>query len=615
MPAGTLRYASEFGSSGYAVAARRCIGALTHHGVDVAWEPLVERAGFGRSRTAIAPGAPIDLRARRRPVVPDEMTVLHCVPQSWHRLRGELAARHVIGHVVWECEQLPSRWHHELSAADELWVPTEWNRRIFSESFAGPIHVVPHVVDDGPSSPPPIALHENDKVVAVVSAWDWRKRPDRTIDAALHAFSGRRDVVVVVKTTQVPIGWPGPFRSPVEEIADIVSRHRRPPRLIVDSSEWTDAQMLGLFERANCFLSLTSSEGWGLGAFDAASRGTPVVITGYGGQVEWLGADHPGLIPYSLTVADHPDTTLFEPGMRWAVADVDAAIDLVRGVVDGSNTALIDHAPLMQRELVDRYSAATVGDHLRAIIRPTLSVTPTDTFVDMIPRTRRPRLLVLDAIVGVDSLDDAHVEALASLADERIDLEVVLGTANDVASDAERASTRLRNSGTPTSIQRIPSTEPARFRNRLLFGALRDHDWVLWLDSTVTAVPHALVDVLLTSTDDLIQPRPVDIDGEPCVTSAWTDRGEAELHAYRGHPNIELHSVDPRCVLVRAECHREGLVWPAHAHGSADPRARFDPSQTGRIEPGEVETEGLGLLANAMGFSVLGLPDTEIIHE
>ena len=616
MSVAALRYASEFDSSGYAVAARRCIAALVGQEIDVSWEALEERVGIGRSRTPVAIGAPIELRARRRRNSPNELAVLHCVPQSWGRLREELSPSHVIGHVVWECEQMPSRWRDELRAADELWVPTEWNKSAFAEIFTGPIHVVPHIVDDRPGSAPPFDISSDRPVVAIVSAWDWRKRPDRTLEAALTAFAGDRDVVIVVKTTSVPVGWPGQQTLPIEQIARIVARHANPPAVMIATEEWTDAEMMGLFERADCFLSLTSSEGWGLGAFDAATRGTPVVITGYGGQVEWLGADHPGLIPYTLVPADHPDSTLFEAGMQWAEANMDDAIDLLRGVIRQTETTLLKRSTELATGLCRKFSSQRVGADLVGCLEIGFTNAMESRVSSPATSTERIRLLVLTPTRGT-TIDGEYVDVVGAMRDDRTEIEVVIGIPNDttMTSTFEDVCNDLRSSGIPARFEVISADNESAFRNRLLLSALHDHDWVLWLDASVTSIPDGLGARLRTVAADIMQPCLVNADGEALVSTASTDRGEVTLQDYRGNEVVDLHGIDPRFLFVRADCHRDGLVWPAFKYGMIDPRARLDPYTLGRREPGEIETEGLGLMAGALGYTVLGLPGTEIIHE
>ena len=51
--------------------------------------------------------------------------------------------------------------------------------------------------------------------------------------------------------------------------------------------------------------SCARGEGWGLGGFDAAAHGNPVVTTGFGGQLDYL-ADSPHLVHFELVAVQDP---------------------------------------------------------------------------------------------------------------------------------------------------------------------------------------------------------------------------------------------------------------------------------------------------------------------
>ena len=648
----SVRYACEYDSSGYAVAAARCIDALEEAGVDVVWEPLVNRPE-GRVRNAVAGDAPIELRSRRRPVQPLETLILHSVPRAWSQVRSELEPGHTIGHSVWEGDRLPSIWLREMNCVDELWVPTEWNRSVFADALNRPVHVVPHVADLGPVGTLPIELPDDAFVVAAIAAWDWRKRPDRTVQAFLEAFDERDDAILVVKTTPRPIAWFAPLESPSIAIERIVASYPRPARVIVDTAEWSDAELRALHERADVFLSLTAGEGWGLGAFDAACRSTPVIITGWGGQVEWLGADHPGLLPYSLVPADHPDRTLFEPDMTWAWPDLDSAVDLLRALHGRADPTFERHVAAAAPDLRRRYAPSAVGpaaadllppDHSRIIAtRPVRSAhEPTVTAVDSIDAATTPQtpsVLVLTPVKDAARHAAGYVDRILSLDHplDHLSVGVLVSDSTDGTEAAfARELPRLENVGIDTTLlrrdfgYRIPDGLPrwdqsvqlarrtilARSRNHLLFAALRDHDWVLWLDVDVISFPRDVLATLLAVQADIVQPDCTREPGGPSFDrNAWTDLGQWHLDDYRGRGPIELHAVGGTMLLVRADRHRDGLVWPSWRHGIANERARTDPNSLGRRELGEVESEGLGMLAHDMGIGCIGLPDVEIIHE
>jgi peptide chain release factor subunit 1 len=66
-------------------------------------------------------------------------------------------------------------------------------------------------------------------------------------------------------------------------------------------------------------------------------------------------------------------------------------------------------------------------------------------------------------------------------------------------------------------------------------------------------------------------------------------------------------------LLVRADLHRDGLVFPPFFYGGRSPFVR-DPHPLRGKSVGEIETEGLAIMAKDMGMECWGLPDLEIIH-
>ena len=64
-------------------------------------------------------------------------------------------------------------------------------------------------------------------------------------------------------------------------------------------------------------------------------------------------------------------------------------------------------------------------------------------------------------------------------------------------------------------------------------------------------------------------------------------------------------------LLVRADLHRDGLIFPPFRYGLESPWIRPLHPAWGR---GEVETEGLGILAKDMGVQCWGLPNLEVVH-
>jgi glycosyltransferase involved in cell wall biosynthesis len=148
----------------------------------------------------------------------------------------------------------------------------------------------------------------------------------------------------------------------------------------------------------------------------------------------------------------------------------------------------------------------------------------------------------------------------------------------------------------------------ARARNHLLSHALRDQDWVLWLDVDLTFYPPDIIERLLDVGKNIVQPHCVLDPGGPTFDqNAWRDKGRYHLDDLRDEGAVvPLDTVGGTMLLIRADLHRDGLIFPPFPYRPGHPRARGGD--------GELETEGLGLMAADMGETCWGLPHLEIIH-
>lgn len=154
----------------------------------------------------------------------------------------------------------------------------------------------------------------------------------------------------------------------------------------------------------------------------------------------------------------------------------------------------------------------------------------------------------------------------------------------------------------------------AKARNRLLMAALADEEWVLWLDVDVSDYPHDVLRRLLAAGKDIVTPHCVnELGGSTFDWNAWRDGGRQRMDSLRGTELVRLDAVGATMLLVRADLHREGLIFPPYLYGR---RSRFarDPSPFDPEDVGEVESEGLGIMAKDMGHECWGMPDLEIVH-
>jgi glycosyltransferase involved in cell wall biosynthesis len=367
-----IRYLSHGYPTGYGEAGRRLIHALVDLGVRVHWVPIQFR-----NDDPLLPDRFVSQMKDLEPLratagVPDVM-VVHSVPEILpsivhHRPRGVP----LVSHTVWEAPELQSHWPALLNGCEGVVVPTQWNADAFVKAgISVPIVVVPHPVSMLDSDRSDATANEwlgrdgidvgDSFIVHSVAAWTPRKSPWLTVQAYARAFEPDDDTILVLRTDRYlgngvpsPPGPEGRRRLTSWSVANILHRYGPNGRVHLEHEVRTGPELAALHLRSNCWLSLPHSEGWNLGAFDAAAVGTPVVTTNYGGPATYLDPQISHLVDGEHIAAPDLD------GVTWVEPDIDAAVEKLRRVWSDPQSAR--NAAARQRESLRRlYAPSVVG--------------------------------------------------------------------------------------------------------------------------------------------------------------------------------------------------------------------------------------------------------------
>jgi len=370
-------YLSLDEASGYGEAADRCRLALEASGIGIEWTPFVPGHGFGNG-LGYEPAAPY------RPLRTwsgDDVVVVHLVPEYLPPVREHAPDALVVAHTAWETDRVPAAWLACLQSSDVVVVPSDFSAAAFSAAGMLSPAVVPHV------APQPLSeaadgwgdLPDHVFVFYTIAEWTERKGVHLTIEAYLRAFSSSDAVVLVVKTSHRDRRCAPPAgRRAVEpgtsawSLAAQLASHRNPPSVRLITREVGGAELRSLHRRGDCYVSVCRGEGWGLGAFDAALYGKPVVTTGYGGHMDYLGGS-PFLIDFALVSVDDPmGRPSYGPDQQWAEPDVDHAAHLLREVWDRRRVASAS-AESQVDSLRSRYAPEVVARSFRAVVEGALA--------------------------------------------------------------------------------------------------------------------------------------------------------------------------------------------------------------------------------------------------
>jgi glycosyltransferase involved in cell wall biosynthesis len=377
---GAIRYVSIAEHSGYGYSAMANVSALAHAGEPICWTPLVFRERGYLLAQAYHELPPVPAEYQPPPVLcgrePEVLSaqVLHTVPEHWPGFRNY--GRRNLGYTVWETDALPTHWPPLLNAVDALATPSEFSAAVMRRGgVERPVYVVPHLPRrDWPEGDAEslrairrrFGVPDDHFLFYTINTWILRKALWKTLHAFLLAFRATDRVSLFIKTGEIGEldGTEGPHGrvSTRKLLDDILSDYPNPARVVLVTEDLSWDDMGRLHRSGDAYVSLTHSEGFGLGAFDAATTGNPVIITGWGGQCEFLPPDHACLVDYRLEhVRHHLWGCSYQPHQRWAEADIDHAIHWLRRLYEHP-----DEARLRGRGL-----AAYVRDRFepRAIIR------------------------------------------------------------------------------------------------------------------------------------------------------------------------------------------------------------------------------------------------------
>ncbi|WP_328629151.1 glycosyltransferase [Streptomyces sp. NBC_00353] len=279
---------------------------------------------------------------------------------------------------------------------------------------------------------------------------------------------------------------------------------------------------------------------------------------------------------------------------------------------------------------------AETGPAARTSERPQAAVEPA-----VAPASERPLVLVLTPLKDAAAFLPGYLDSLRSLdyPREAISLGLLEGDSSDTTpellqqvlpgleAEYRRVTLVRRDFGLQLAgprwepgIQRRRRSVLAKVRNHLLSRALVDEEWVLWLDVDVTDYPADLVQRLLGPRKDIVVPHCATAPGGPTYdlntfalqpragTLNWSQWlrdgilqppkgfGRRYLDELRGQGLVRVDSVGGTALLVRADLHRDGLIFPSFPYQHL------------------IETEGLAAMARDMGTACWALPDLEVVH-
>jgi len=302
-------------------------------------------AGISVSTTTVSPDLPVDpnvgptitrhghhpYEERRASVEPafnlacvngDQLAAL-----MRSRTEGILEGRRTIGQWAWETDVLPPTWNEGFGYVEEIWVYSTFVAENLGRLAPVPVVVVPQAIAVPDPSGVELEL-ARDQRFTFLFMLDFfstlrRKNPLGLVEAFKRAFAPDEGPRLLLKTIN------SEFRPEARE--ELRSKIGGRPDIELIDGFLEARQKTALLARADCYVSLHRSEGFGLTLGESMALGTPVIATGYSGNTDFTMPHNSYLVDWTSTRVG-PGCEVYPAEGSWAEPDLDHAAELMRWV-------------------------------------------------------------------------------------------------------------------------------------------------------------------------------------------------------------------------------------------------------------------------------------------
>jgi len=132
-----------------------------------------------------------------------------------------------------------------------------------------------------------------------IATWNHRKNNIGTVKTYCDTFTADDNVALIMKTnyyhyTEESIG------IIKKEIEDIRSKYVNPPDIAVFFGNYSTNQMNEIHNLGDCYYLLHRGEGLGYASYEAYLNHKPVIVTKYGGHINYFTENYPYLVDYTM---------------------------------------------------------------------------------------------------------------------------------------------------------------------------------------------------------------------------------------------------------------------------------------------------------------------------
>lgn len=245
-------------------------------------------------------------------------------PDSFNALIGR-GNYFKVGVGVFETDKLPPQWIDPMKTyCDHIWVPSTYVQEHFSKEIKN-CYVVPNGFDpkyfNKNCAPFDFGLKDDVFKFVSVGVAQKRKGTDELYRAFIEEFGADEKVALIYKS----YGW-----------GDCCNKFKKEGRILSILTDIDFDEIGGVYTGSDCFVLPTRGEGFGLPVLESMACGTPVIVTGKTGHMDFCTKENSYLLK---TKGMSPAFEGFDWQGEWYEPDVEHLKQLMREVYENYEEA------------------------------------------------------------------------------------------------------------------------------------------------------------------------------------------------------------------------------------------------------------------------------------
>ena len=215
------------------------------------------------------------------------------------------SGKKVLYTMIETSEKVHKDYAGKLNLTDEIWVPTEFGKKILeSSNVYPPIHIMPLGTDANRYSPEAGIMDFGASMrkfkFLSVFRWSYRKGFDILLRSYLEEFSNDDDVtlLLVCRAVECPeeIG-PQKIKDDFESLKQSINKPEKDlPHVALYGKPIHERNMPKIYNSTDAFVLISRGEGMGLPYLEAAATGLPVIASNCSGQTDFLNEENSYLV-------------------------------------------------------------------------------------------------------------------------------------------------------------------------------------------------------------------------------------------------------------------------------------------------------------------------------